>query len=81
MVEKRTLVVAILAFNKCIRTNKNAIASFMDAIDDPEEFLVVFQKKRTNKYVQSLYPELVLIFNEMQLFTIEYSKLKECMHS
>ena len=58
-------------------TNKNAIASFMDAIDDPEEFLVVFQKKRTNKYVQSLYPELVLIFNEMQLFTIEYSKLKD----
>ena len=57
--------------------NKNAIASFMDAIDDPEEFLLVFEKKYSTNYVQSLYPELVLIFNDISEIKIEYSKIKD----
>ncbi len=56
--------------------NKNAIASFMKAIDDPEEFFAVFEKKYSVNYVPALYPELLLIFSEKQLFSIEYSKLK-----
>jgi exodeoxyribonuclease V beta subunit len=56
--------------------NKNATASFMKAIDDPEEFLLVFEKKYSTNYVQSLYPDLVLIFNEIQEVLVENQKFK-----
>jgi exodeoxyribonuclease V beta subunit len=46
-------------------TNNHAVASFMTAIDDAEEFLKVLKSKYNTKYVKDLYPELVVIYDRL----------------
>ena len=51
---------------KRCESNKNAISSFLDRIDDPEDFVRVVQEKVKMPYVIKLFPDLIVFANEIQ---------------